>query len=353
MNRQRASRWERMTAFVFGVGFFVVLLAIAIYIPEPSEFQIFVFRVILAAAAAGVGAIVPGLIVVTISAYVRAGGAIALFVIVYFVNPPALATGFTPFDEAIRRGEASLAASNETAAISFFEKARQARPKSWIPYHGLGRAEYERANYNVAQQNFKRAFELGGQRDGSIAYAVSMTQEALKQYDAARGSLGEAAKLSADTSLASTIAFDTGLINLLLWLEREAPKRGEAYREADAGFQTFLERRGSPTHWAHYHLACLRATRSEDRSLEANEAAALRNESSEMLESAVRGLAKYGGAKASAQREMMLRLLQDSEFSRKPGDPVPCPALERAWTAAGRSTNGLIALLQSPRRDDR
>jgi len=85
-------RWEKIAAFVFGVFFIVVLLSLAIFIPHPSDFQIFTFRVTLALAAAGIGAVVPGFISVKAGPYVRAGGAIALFVLLFWFNPPKLVT---------------------------------------------------------------------------------------------------------------------------------------------------------------------------------------------------------------------------------------------------------------------
>jgi hypothetical protein len=39
-------------------------------------------------AAAGIGAVIPGIIDVSINPVVRAGGALALFVLIYMVNPP-------------------------------------------------------------------------------------------------------------------------------------------------------------------------------------------------------------------------------------------------------------------------
>ena len=66
------------------------MLIVAIAIPQPTATQWFVFRVVLALAAAGIGAVIPGLIVVNVSKTVRAGGAIALFVLVYTLNPPQL-----------------------------------------------------------------------------------------------------------------------------------------------------------------------------------------------------------------------------------------------------------------------
>jgi hypothetical protein len=55
-----------------------------------SDLGILIYRVVLAVAAAGIGAVIPGLIDVTVSGVIRAGEAIALFVIVYLFNPPKL-----------------------------------------------------------------------------------------------------------------------------------------------------------------------------------------------------------------------------------------------------------------------
>jgi hypothetical protein len=82
--------WEKLIAFTFGVVFIGVLLAIVFLVPSPTVTQWFVCRVVLALAAAGIAAIIPGLIVVNVSTVVRAGGAIAVFVVVYWFNPPKL-----------------------------------------------------------------------------------------------------------------------------------------------------------------------------------------------------------------------------------------------------------------------
>lgn len=82
---------EKKLAYVFGVVFVVVLLVLALAVPNPTEFQYTVFRIVLALAAAGVAAMVPGFLEVTVSTWIRAGGALAIFVIVYFYSPAALA----------------------------------------------------------------------------------------------------------------------------------------------------------------------------------------------------------------------------------------------------------------------
>lgn len=80
-----------LLAFLTGIAFLTILLVIALAIPYPTRFQLLVFRVILALAAAGLGAVIPGFINIDLAfaakTAIRAGGAIALFVIIYFFNP--------------------------------------------------------------------------------------------------------------------------------------------------------------------------------------------------------------------------------------------------------------------------
>ena len=84
------SNWEKITGFVFGVTFVTALLSLSVFIPDPTPAQHATFKTILALAAAGVGGILAGTIHVKGSIQkwsVRAGGAIALFVIVFFFTP--------------------------------------------------------------------------------------------------------------------------------------------------------------------------------------------------------------------------------------------------------------------------
>lgn len=82
--------WEKIFGFVFGVIFIIVLLVITLVIPDPTETQYATFKTILALSAAGIGGILSGFIHVEgklPQVTVRAGGALALFVIVYFFTP--------------------------------------------------------------------------------------------------------------------------------------------------------------------------------------------------------------------------------------------------------------------------
>lgn len=85
---------QLIAAFVFGCVFVIVLLVIALAIPEPTAQQMFIFRVVLALAAAGVGAVIPGFLDINGKIWeisLRATGALALFVLIYRINPPGLA----------------------------------------------------------------------------------------------------------------------------------------------------------------------------------------------------------------------------------------------------------------------
>lgn len=82
---------DKLLAFVFGIVFILALLVIAIVMDSPSGSQQATFRVILALAAGGIGAVIPGLLDVKMDSgkhfSLRAAGALALFVIVFWFNP--------------------------------------------------------------------------------------------------------------------------------------------------------------------------------------------------------------------------------------------------------------------------
>jgi hypothetical protein len=88
--------WEKIAIFAFGVFFVLILVTIALFVKNPTQFQIFIFRVVLALAGAGIGALIPGFLNIETAVLrntIRAGGALAIFVIIYLLNPPNLLTG--------------------------------------------------------------------------------------------------------------------------------------------------------------------------------------------------------------------------------------------------------------------
>lgn len=82
---------EALLAFGFGVLFVLALLVIAVFIPNPTPSQEQVFRIVMSVAAAGFAAVIPGMLNISATGgrrfTLRAAGAMAVFVIVYLVNP--------------------------------------------------------------------------------------------------------------------------------------------------------------------------------------------------------------------------------------------------------------------------
>ncbi|WP_075342467.1 hypothetical protein [Tenacibaculum agarivorans] len=83
---RKNKEWSIKAVVFFGVIFILILLVIAIFIPNPTQFQIFIFRIIMGLSAAAVGGIIPGFIDIDLpinKGYLKAGGALALFIVIY------------------------------------------------------------------------------------------------------------------------------------------------------------------------------------------------------------------------------------------------------------------------------
>ena len=84
-------RLEIAAAFAFGCIAIGIVLWLAFRAPTLSDQQFEILRIVLALAGGGVGAVVPGFLDVTVTAStklaLRAGGALAVFVILYFWSP--------------------------------------------------------------------------------------------------------------------------------------------------------------------------------------------------------------------------------------------------------------------------
>ncbi|PBP43928.1 hypothetical protein CCL14_03010 [Pseudomonas syringae] len=74
-------------SFVFGVVFLTAVIAIAIFLPNPTGFQYVIFRLVASLSAAGVVAVMSGFIEVKFGGWLRAGGALAVFAAVFWTNP--------------------------------------------------------------------------------------------------------------------------------------------------------------------------------------------------------------------------------------------------------------------------
>ncbi len=85
----KVSSLDKLLAFGFGVAFLLIILGLFFFGDDLSPQQFFAARVVLALAAGAIGAVIPGFLQVDVPG-VRAGGALALVVLVYWFNPPSL-----------------------------------------------------------------------------------------------------------------------------------------------------------------------------------------------------------------------------------------------------------------------
>jgi len=77
----------------FGIIFLITSIVLAIKIPTPTPFQILVFRTVLALSAGGAAATIPGFLNIETDLprlVIRAGGGLAVFLLIYRFNPVRL-----------------------------------------------------------------------------------------------------------------------------------------------------------------------------------------------------------------------------------------------------------------------
>lgn len=147
-----------VVAFVFGLIFVICLLVLAVKFPKPTPFQYSVFRITLSLAAAGVAAMIPGFINLefstTIGLVVRAGGALAVFAIVFFFNPAQLKTG----------DSGSRLPRDQVAAVCFQKEDQVAR--ILLVRTTGGRWTFPKGNVDAGEEEWfaaqREAFEEAG-----------------------------------------------------------------------------------------------------------------------------------------------------------------------------------------------
>ena len=83
---------------IVGIALLALVAAAAYFIPFPSSWQKGILLTVLALAAAGIAAIIPGFIEIEHKGLLRAGGAIAVFCVVYFFKPQTSAADLQDFD---------------------------------------------------------------------------------------------------------------------------------------------------------------------------------------------------------------------------------------------------------------
>jgi hypothetical protein len=110
VRRLRARNLQGAGAGASGAIFLILIVAIALFVPNPSPFQYNVFRIVLALAAGAFAALIPGFLEIEIPNWLKAGGALGVFVIVFFWNPAQLVT------ESAKGQNSATAEVNQNAA---------------------------------------------------------------------------------------------------------------------------------------------------------------------------------------------------------------------------------------------
>ncbi len=82
--------FRRFAPYAFGFIFIATVVAIAVAIPVTNAFQETILRIVLALAAAGIAGTTPKLLKVKAGRSLKVGGAMIIFLVVYFFNPAVL-----------------------------------------------------------------------------------------------------------------------------------------------------------------------------------------------------------------------------------------------------------------------
>jgi len=136
-------------AFIFGVIFISVMLGFAYKVPNPSPFAQWVFTVVVALAGAGVGAVIPGILKITLP-YARAGGALAIFAAIFLLKPAILDTVIqleTPNESPMPAIDAFLAKVDAKDTDGAWASLDDAAKQSIAKDRELYRMAYENGRY--------------------------------------------------------------------------------------------------------------------------------------------------------------------------------------------------------------
>ncbi|MCC8425793.1 MULTISPECIES: hypothetical protein [unclassified Mucilaginibacter] len=86
-NYRMRSKFQTIFLPIIGVVFLVGILYLAYFTPFPTAFQSGVFWLVLSLGAAGFASLIPGFIEFKYQKFLRAGGALAVFCLMYFFSP--------------------------------------------------------------------------------------------------------------------------------------------------------------------------------------------------------------------------------------------------------------------------
>lgn len=99
-DKVKTPKWQLITSLSVGCVALIASVAIALMLPNPTPYQAFILRGLFAIALASIASIIPGFLNLETrakspAAYfgIYAGGAIAIFVLIWLINPPEISGG--------------------------------------------------------------------------------------------------------------------------------------------------------------------------------------------------------------------------------------------------------------------
>jgi len=182
--------WERVAIFAFGVIFVSVLLLLVFVFPNPTPFQYETTRIILALATASIATLLTGFLTVEIPRFLKAGGAFAVFVIVYFYSPAKLVVGEITANTIVSSVNELLRDSYLETALADIANALKVDPLNDRFNNLLGQYYMRVGRYNEAVDAFGVA-ALNAPRDrqskylfnkAAALYEADRFEEAVKVY---------------------------------------------------------------------------------------------------------------------------------------------------------------------------
>ncbi|HEY2117145.1 MAG TPA: hypothetical protein VGJ51_18745 [Candidatus Angelobacter sp.] len=83
---QQSQAWKLIVLFAFAVCAFAILILLAKFDPNPSQTNWYIYLTLLALASAGVAALLPGAINFEVPGSLKAGGALAVFALIFYLG---------------------------------------------------------------------------------------------------------------------------------------------------------------------------------------------------------------------------------------------------------------------------
>ncbi|MBB4587942.1 tetratricopeptide (TPR) repeat protein [Rhizobium leguminosarum] len=317
---------DKKAAFLFGLGFAIILLLLAVWLPDPTRWQEFVFRTILSLVAAGIGSRIPGMLELRWP-WLKAGGALALFALVFLVNPPAIIRDTTASFKS-SQGDSALNIGNYPLADQLFQQAKQINSESWEAQVGLAKVAFRTGEYERADKLYQEllAFPslLGPLNDSDISmlkYQRALCLDGAGKIDDLIKALIELESESAsDTWQHVSAIFDRGVAHLILAIGNWPSVDEVNIQASEDAFNEYSVLPNQPQEWLQYHRACLQALRARgDETAKRSAIAQFDNALGEI---------KSLRLPIRLQQMKLLREVMSEGYTRFPGYPVECPPLK-------------------------